>query len=56
MQERVFFGLTSMEWTAAAAVAAAVVSLMNAIIVAFVAWFTFQYMRSTKELVEAARI
>jgi len=55
MQERVFFGMTAIEWTAAAAVAAAVITLINSVIVAFVARFTFQYMRSTKELVEAAR-
>ena len=56
MLERVFVGMTAIEWAAAAAVAAAIVSLINAVIVAFVARFTFQYMQSTKELVEAARM
>jgi hypothetical protein len=59
MQGAVFLGYSAIEWegiTAIAAALAAIASLASTVIVAFVAKFTFQYMRSTKELVEVARI
>jgi hypothetical protein len=58
MQDPVFFGHSAIEWEEIAAIAAtvaALASLTSTVIVAFVAKFTFNYMHSTKELVEAAR-
>jgi hypothetical protein len=58
MQDPVFIGHSAIEWEGIAAIAASVAafaSLVSMVIVGFVARFTFQYMRSTKELVEAAK-
>jgi len=58
LQDLAFLGRSAVEWGGVAAIAAtiaALASVVSTVIVAIVAKFTFEYMRSTKELVEAAR-
>jgi hypothetical protein len=50
-----FLGKSAADWEAIAATVAAFASLTNTAIVAAVAFFTFKYMQSTKELVRVSK-
>jgi hypothetical protein len=59
MQEHMAFGITTDSWQSVSAIAtaiAAAASLISTIVVAIVAKFTFEYMKSTRELVSAAKL
>jgi len=49
-------GIKSGDWEALAVVVSAIASLLNTLIVAAVAVFTFRYMQSTKELVKVSKL
>jgi hypothetical protein len=58
VQDPTFLRLTTVQWEGIATIAtafAAAASVASTVIVAFVAKFTFEYMKSTKELVSAAQ-